>query len=464
MPEAARLRYEQEAGRRRCEIVDALAEKRSAVLAELQVRAAQELMQMRDGLPQRMSSCRWSESTKDAFNAMYETTPHTRSHIKERRATAVQKIMPPPQAVQDAFEAMLVPEPQARAHAQPWLSFFCTHRRFFANCAMRWRRENTWRYEKFVFAMQNPRVVFFRSLSLNVLDAGPEDLLGEIAELRDSWRWCFLLGGTFSFSDEPGAIDEDSPVEILCDCFLQRHMLVASDADWVSLATVEEWLGADDQGSGERGPTRADGPKDMPDWVDFPWVLDLLEPGKEMGWPTIEKRVGALSSTDDATRVEAEWDVDVEEVLERLHERRLEWAALEPVAASRDFVAFLRGGADTARRTGVAWDFWRGSVTRGTPTEFAIRFGLGRTSDFSIAAYGENVAHTMASWWAHKMQYYYDVWTRAGRPAPYVWDAAALAAYEEPISVLRIDEATASDRLLLRMQQLRRVRPRGLLG
>jgi hypothetical protein len=310
--------------------------------------------------------------------------------------------------------------------------------------------------------MQNPRVVFFRSLGFNVLDVGPEDLLGEVAELRDSWRWCFLLGETFSVSDEPGAIEEDSPVEILCGCFLQTRMLVASDAE--SLATVEEWLGADDQGSGERAPTRVDAPKDMPEWVDFPWVLDLLEPYKEMGWPTIEKRVGALSRTDDATRVEAEWDVDVEEVLERLYERHVEWVALEPVAASRDFVAFLRGGAGTARRKGAAWDFWRGSATRGTPTEFATRSGLGRTSDFSIAAYGENVAHTMASWWAHKMQYFYDVWTRAGRPAPYVWDAAAVAAYEEPISVLRIEEATASERLLLRMRQLRRVRPRDLLG
>ena len=99
MPEAARLRYELEADRRRCDIVDALAEERSAVLAELQVRTEQGLAQIRDCLPQRLSSCRWSDSTKDAFNAMYESSPYTRSHIAARRATVVQTIMPPPQAV-----------------------------------------------------------------------------------------------------------------------------------------------------------------------------------------------------------------------------------------------------------------------------------------------------------------------------------------------------------------------------
>jgi len=216
----AKLGCEQEASRRSCEILGALAEERPAVLADLQVRREQGLMQMRYRLPQRMSSCRWSESAEDAFNALCESSQHTRSHIEARRAAVVQKLKPPPQVVQDAFEAMRVPEPQARAHAHPWLSFVCNHRRFFVNCAMRWRRGNTWRYEKFVFAMQNPRVVFFQSHSLDVLDVDPEDLFGEVAKLRDSWRWCFLLGETLSFSDELGALDEDSPVEILCECFL----------------------------------------------------------------------------------------------------------------------------------------------------------------------------------------------------------------------------------------------------
>ena len=62
------------------------------------------------------------------------------------------------------------------------------------------------------------------------------------------------------------------------------------------------------------------------------------------------------------------------------------------------------------------------------------------------------------------MQYYYDMWTGVGRPTPYVWDAAVVAAYEEPIFVLAINEAAASERLLQRVEQLRRLRPRGVLG
>ena len=94
-----------------------------------------------------------------------------------------------------------------------------------------------------------------------------------------------------------------------------------------------------------------------------------------------------------------------EEVMDLLYERRAFWAAAIP-EEGRDFYAFLRGGRDTMARFGVAFDYWRAEAGRGEPVAFVLRFGLGRTSGFSIRQYGEAIAHDMARAWAHKMQFF----------------------------------------------------------
>jgi hypothetical protein len=110
----------------------------------------------------------------------------------------------------------------------------CQHRAFFANCAMRWPCGNGFRYEKFIFAMQQPQVVCFAKLT----DANSfhrDDRGDDASECLLTWARCFRLDYmALSFTDD-GGFGGGLALEILPDCFIQQGGLIVSDSSWASL-------------------------------------------------------------------------------------------------------------------------------------------------------------------------------------------------------------------------------------
>jgi hypothetical protein len=409
-----------------------------------------------------MDACRLSESDKHKLDALYCAPQYSSASVSARSAASCSKIQPPPLYARDAFEAMDVHEERQRVESPPWLRFLCQHRAFFANCAMRWPCGNGFRYEKFIFAMQQPQVVCFAKLT----DANSfhrDDRGDDASECLLTWARCFRLDYmALSFTDD-GGFGGGLALEILPDCFIQQGGLIVSDSSWASLDDVKDWLGdAGADADGERPHAVPPAPKGPQPWVEHPWLLDFLQPGDPVDDPDpktgANPRSSARAHDDHGSSSDEDDDtLDAHDVMDLLYAHRDMWAAAAPVEA-RDFFVFLRGGLDTARRLGVAFDVWRAEAARGEPAAFAVRWGLGKTSDFTIAAYGDEIAHMMAKAWTHKMNFFYQLWLAHDSLEEFVWEAELLALYEEPAAVAEA-YASASVRLKHRIQILRDMLP-----
>ena len=89
---------------------------------------------------------------------------------------------------------------------------------------------------------------------------------------------------------------------------------------------------------------------------------------------------------------------------------------------------------------------------------FAVEFGFGKTSDYHISAYGEDIAHTLANAWVHKVSSFYEAWLAADRPAVMAW-AHHVEAYVEPAEVSAL-VGDAGSLLVRRLAKLRAMWPR----
>ena len=79
------------------------------------------------------------------------------------------------------------------------------------------------------------------------------------------------------------------------------------------------------------------------------------------------------------------------------------------------------------------------------------------TSDYHVHTYGDEVAHTLASAWVHKVSYFFDGWVRAGKPDVMDW-VSLLADYKEPDALATL-ETTEPPVVRQRLGKLRKLRP-----
>ena len=151
----------------------------------------------------------------------------------------------------------------------------------------------------------------------------------------------------------------------------------------------------------------------------MPWLLDAFN--EKHGF---EQDSGCAASSAKKTRHAVELpvageaelpdagdDFDIDDVMDWLRGHR---SAMDDGAPeSHEFMVFLRGGPTTYARLGVPYYCWRAHAMSGDPSDFAVRFSLGKTSDYHISAYGDEVAHVMASAWVHRMSFLYRTWVGA---------------------------------------------------
>ena len=264
----------------------------------------------------------------------------------------------------------------------------------------------------------------------------------------------------FSFTGMVDHIPAGKPMDVLLGCVYQRGGFITSDEERVPIAELRELIptvpvttAADPEVAG------ADVEEGLPDWVEFPWLLDDM-PFDEVALTAQEKKkrkTAEATGEDVADKDIAEADMDIAAMLDTLYAERARWhgdAADE--GPSSDFKVFLRG--ETAHDiNGRFTQCWRAQSDRGEPSNFAEVYHLGRTSDYHVNTYGDETAHAMAQAWCHKLQHFYDAWIASDCPADMDW-APIIAGYREPDSLSGL-EARAPRVTAMRLGKLRKLRP-----
>ena len=137
-------------------------------------------------------------------------------------------------------------------------------------------------------------------------------------------------------------------------------------------------------------------------------------------------------------------------------------AALAKLCSEDDELPYWRvtvlGGAWTAAHKGSAFDAFRAAPKAGSEAEsWAVAYHIGRLAQFHISLYGVGGSNDLAKAYAHKCQWFYNLW-RSIDKGKYYFSEEDCSSYEAPSS---LDElaSTLSGRALTRARWLRDLWP-----
>ena len=114
----------------------------------------------------RLGACRFSDSEKVDFEALYASEMWTRDRIARLRAKCSQPIEQPIDPTKATLDSMEVPPEDIRRAALAWAKWVAHHRDFFKASVFRMTVNGAVRHFRFIFAVQKPvRVCFFRGVA-----------------------------------------------------------------------------------------------------------------------------------------------------------------------------------------------------------------------------------------------------------------------------------------------------------
>lgn len=157
--------------------------------------------------------------------------------------------------------------------------------------------------------------------------------------------------------------------------------------------------------------------------------------------PWIQKLIGAKATTDPKAHTgsvvggpqendppDPLTDAATDQVFQDLQHKRAEWELDTDELV--DFETHVRGGAWTARQSGIVCDCIVGRACTEVARSWIKTYALQSMSSYAFRKFGETVASTLAQGWAHKMQWLMDKYKRSGDPQ-FRYSGDDLQGYEE---------------------------------
>lgn len=318
--------------------------------------------------------------------------------------------------------------------------------------------------------MQSPYLAFFARMAQAPLPQAGAPGSGAWEERAvANWQHCFKVDFQSCVSAHDLGIADEAGLRVLSDLFFLDGDVVVSDAPIVSFVDFATGYGFFDAGpaEGERAQAPrppAGHPIDPSVLARNAWLATYLE-----GGPVQPHAGGGPLGADDMAEGERECDAisSAEEeglasdVFAELEARRHLWFEDEPILG-HDFRCSLLGGAWLQREKGLVCDAFQAKACTTASEKWCLQHGLLRSARFNLAKFGEGLANTLATEWARRMQFFYDLWLARGDP-DYAFTAADIAGYKEPPAFTAV-LATLEGPQLVRALQVRDVAPRFLAG
>ena len=356
----------------------------------------------------RMSACSWGEAQKADFENLYRDDRWSPSYVKNVRSTAVLPVHAPPQLTMDVLQSMAVGT-GSHGEVPEWLSWVCAHR-VFRTCLLRWKQaregeEDHFVFYQFIFAMQNPRFVALMEVEEEEVVEGvvsPSELFGEGSH---AWEHFFRCTWQCRFSDD-GVFEGAQDLEVLPNTVYTCTSLLCSASNWKSFASLERILPRATTTS-RSSTADAGGSEDQPSllvpepWMEYPAMWEFLkeEVKPKVTKPRVRKKLFGSRGAD-----EHHARMDAEEAVETLVRRRAEMGGDDEEEWRGRFRVTLRGGKWTAAVHGLAFDCYAAYVVKNSDAErFLHLYSLTQSGSWSIRAYSDDGAFTLAKAWVHRL-------------------------------------------------------------
>ena len=122
-----------------------------------------------------------------------------------------------------------------------------------------------------------------------------------------------------------------------------------------------------------------------------------------------------------------------------------------------DFGGGLKGGFFTRREFGDVTDYAACEATSAEAARFVKRYGLQASKRCKLLRYGSVIASNLVLGWAHKMQYFLDLYRAAG-DTNYVFTADDHNAYLEPPYFTEVANGGVQE-IMTVVNSVRKIRP-----
>jgi hypothetical protein len=354
-----------------------------------------------------------------------------------------------------------------RDHHYPWLPAVCRNRLYFDRCLFAFG-EPAQHYFWFVYALQSPFAACFVKANPceDEVDGGHgfaalHDASLHVFEHRFEIDW-----SVFVFSDEH-FVDPGLPMQVLEGCTLRGSGTIVCEADWAQYDTVAASLpqvaAADAQGGSRKKEAAdfADPIAETPIWVTYPWLMDDWDKcGHENEATPLPVADFCSSSACEHDPEDPVLSMSAEEVVTELEALRARWGQHDNFVLE-DFKVSIRGGPWTQMAKGVVADICRAEACNVLAQGFCQHYQLPKSGSFSLAKFGESHAHSLARAWAHRFQFWFDLWIERGAHYRVLFVQGDPAKYNEPSWVADM-RGECNRHSLDRLEQIRALNPKPL--
>lgn len=394
--------------------------------------------------PLLLSTSAWGEWELHLFETLLDDDCYSGPNLLKLRDKACTAPAPWSQTLVEALDEQEIPADAVPPELPEWLKRVALHRNIFEAVAFSWREQGTEVVYKFMFAMQNPWVVYLCPLH-------PVDTYLDLSSAGPSWSsWprkdfeVDFLRCTSSVCMHHLKVEDVSVIHGV------RHLggrFVQSSATTVPLASALDLLPAPRSGTSREASSSSHKAPPLE-----PWAEKLLEKRnrRQPAPPTLEKE----EAEDDAELADLAEELHNDPaVLELLAQFREEWATTEDQRC-HDFQVTLLGGSWTAANKGVVADAFS-ACARGEAVAWCKTRAIARSARYEISLYGEENASTLARVWCSRMQFLFNLSKKAGN-ALHVFTQNEKASWVEPSELARVEaELAGVTRAQARIRQIR---------
>ena len=455
-PAEVKAKYEAQASVERSESAKTLSE--DIRYAQTQVELARLRKEEQDGRrpPLMLSSCKLSSVALEHLQTLAASAMFSEAAVQQMRAKA--KVAPPPLPLleQHQLQQVVVEEDNPPQPKPPWLTAVCRLRDHFSDTALAIPTGGGYVFFKFLYATQSPLSAYFALLEEQEQPADTSVITGanweQVAMSSHEHLFTIDFGRPIVWDELPPA--PEGQLRVLTGLWHQGGNVVFSDAATVPLKDFLSRLPS----LKEQRPRAA--PAKHPGRVGNPEVLATTHPFLEH-FLSETTRKAASSSTPGAKPVDP--DVEDEEgqplddealaaAFDELHKAREAWGPTEE-SLVEDFKVNLLGGAWSLQTKGKAVVACLASAKTPRATNWCVQYGLYRSGRFEVSVYGEHAAQTFARAWAHRMQFFLDLYL-ASNERQYRYTQGDKDSYLEPTEFTAL-ASTLMGKVLARAAQLR---------
>jgi hypothetical protein len=411
--------------------------------------------------PLMLSACKFSASALENFSALAASEMFSDAKVQQLRAKASLAPPVPPLFQQQQLQQLVVEEDKTPQPKPPWLVAMCRLRDHFADAALVIPSGSGQVFFKFLYATQSPLSAYFAPLEEQPQAVDADVITGanweQVAMRSHEYQFRIDFGRSIPWDSLP-FVPEDQ-LGVLTGVWCQGGNVAFCDAAAVPFGAFLERLPPLKEQRSRAGPAKPNPGRagyQVGLETAYPFLQHFLSETPAKAASGSSPGAGSVDSDGPSEGSQPLDDEALAAAFDELHKAREAWAPTDD-SLGEDFKVNLLGGAWSMQAKGKAVVACLASARTPRATKWCVQYGMHRSGRFEVSLYGEKAAQAFAHAWAHRMQFFLNLYL-ASNEDRYRYTQSDKDSYLEPTEFTAM-ASTLAGKMLSRASQLRATFP-----